>query len=298
MAREALMRPGSGPWTLLALVAVGCRAPAGAGGDVVDAAEPDARGEVERFIDERWLAAQREGDEEAYAALLAEGFVGTVLMSTGEEATLPREAWIRHRAKALASRPAIGISGLEVEQGPDGLTATFEQSWETAQYCDVGSKSLVLVRSGADLLVSSERMLSVSECPWACAGSFFTFATRYVKAWRGGDAGYVAEHTCLPLVVGGGTEGERRIEAPPDLLADGPIRDLMRVVTVRPEPTRARLGQDGCELEVSAETSGQVALVDVEPLSCPVETAASLEFTFSGKLWKLCSVSGTLPAIP
>lgn len=253
---------------------------------------------VEDFIEKRWLEPQMKGNIDGYASLLAQEFEGTVLKSTGEKMTLGRSEWIQRRAKALESRPTITVENLHSrDPGSGKVVVTFSQSWETGKYCDVGTKVVTLETSGESFLVTKEEMSSVEECPWAAPSTFFTFARNYRKAWRQEDLDYIAAHTCMPfafnsLIARGGTRSteEQRYERLGDLIDGSGIRDLLRTVAITDRPTTHRLGPGGCVFEVTAETSGEVAIVDVATTSCDVQESYRLEFSFEDTLWKLCSL--------
>ncbi len=258
-----------------------------------------SRQAIESFVIDRWLEPQRQGNVDGYASLLVDGFKGTILKSTGEQVILGRHEWVKRRKKSLESKPTITVEGIESTQKPGSkeIVVSFRQSWETEIYCDVGEKRLVLVQADAGFLVEEEEMVSVGECPWGSPATFYPFARKYRKAWRSETFDYVAEHTCMPLtfntlIVRGGTRSteEEKLERIGDLVDRSSIRDLLRAVSIVPRPTTLRLGPKGCEYEVTAETSGEVAIVDVTTTACASEETYRLEFSFEDEKWKLCSL--------
>ncbi len=258
-----------------------------------------SREAVESFVVDRWLEPQRQGNVDGYASLLVDGFKGTILKSTGEQKILGRHEWVKRRKKSLESKPTITVEGIESTQEPGSkeIHVTFRQSWETEIYCDVGEKRLVLVQEGGGFLVAKEEMISVEECPWGSPATFYPFAKKYRKAWKSESFDYVAEHTCMPLtfntlIVRGGTRSteEESFERIGDLVDRSSIRDLLRSISIVPRPTTLRLGPKGCEYEVTTETSGEAAIVDVATTSCVTEEAYRLEFSFEDERWKLCSL--------
>lgn len=110
----------------------------------------------------RWLAAQNARDFDAYARLYAAKFTG-IKRSGGRTRKMDRGAWLVDR-KGMFERP-FGVEATDVRAvAESGLVAvTFEQTWQSAAYRDVGPKILTLVEEGGELRIAREEMVSSLE---------------------------------------------------------------------------------------------------------------------------------------
>ena len=266
---------------------------------VTDESEAASEEAIASFVIDRWLEPQKQGNVDGYATLLVDGFQGTILKSTGEKKILGRHEWVKRKARSFESKPTITVEGIESTQKPGSkeIVVSFRQSWETEIYCDVGEKRLTLVQADSGFLVEKEEMTAVEECPWGSPATFFPFAKKYRKAWKAEDFDYITEHTCMPfefntLIVRGGSRSteEEKFERLGDLVDSSSIRDLLRGISILHRSTTVRLGPKSCEYEVTTETSGEVAIVDVTTTSCAAEETYRLEFSFEDEKWKLCSL--------
>ena len=112
----------------------------------------------------RWLAAQNAGDFAAYQALYAEPFTG-VRRSGKKTLRFDRAGWLADRKK-MFSRPMVVSAGrVTIAPAPDRAHVTFEQTWASGTYRDVGPKVLTVVAVGAELRIGHEELLASRLAP-------------------------------------------------------------------------------------------------------------------------------------
>ncbi len=123
---------------------------------LVDAGAPDAA--VKAFV-QRWLDAQNGGDFDAYAALFAERFTG--IKRAGERTrTFDRDRWLKDRRRMFKKQMKVDAADIRVLPGKGAAVVTFEQTWESGTFRDVGPKQLVIVGEGEAMRIAREEMLA------------------------------------------------------------------------------------------------------------------------------------------
>jgi ketosteroid isomerase-like protein len=124
-----------------------------------DTATTDLAPEVRRVVD-TWLKAQNDGDFAAYSALYAERFTG-VRRSGPRTVKLDRAGWLKDRQRMFAKKMTVTIADLKMNAAPTTARVTFQQTWASGTYQDVGEKSLVVVKEkGAARIVQEELLAS------------------------------------------------------------------------------------------------------------------------------------------
>lgn len=106
-----------------------------------------------------WLKAQNEGDFAAYSALYAQKFNG-VKRAGARTARFQRPGWLADRGKMFEGRFTVAADKVKVLPQPNGAVISFEQTWASKRFRDVGPKQLVLVREGEALRIAREEMLA------------------------------------------------------------------------------------------------------------------------------------------
>jgi ketosteroid isomerase-like protein len=172
----AVIGSNRGVWVALAVaLALGCKggdgegagaavAPAGAsapGAAVANEARPPLETARVEALVEAWLAAQNEGDFDAYQALYAERFQG-VRRSGPRVVRLDRTGWLEDRGRMFARRMRVEVSDLRVVATPMVAQVDFTQRWASGRYEDIGPKRMVVVTEGDDLRIAREEMLASS----------------------------------------------------------------------------------------------------------------------------------------
>ncbi|MBL8603081.1 MAG: nuclear transport factor 2 family protein [Myxococcales bacterium] len=107
----------------------------------------------------QWLAAQNQGQFDAYQRLYAARFSG-VRRSGPRVARYDRAGWLRDRETMFRTAMQVSARDVAVSTGPQGATVRFVQVFTQGRYHDEGPKELVLVRAGAGLEIAREEMLS------------------------------------------------------------------------------------------------------------------------------------------
>ncbi len=199
------------PWLLALSVLNGCSTPAqtsaaptpGTAPPVVKAPEPAAAkpaspliapAEVDALLN-AWRSAQNSGDFAAYSALYAKRFTG-VRRSGERTVRLPREGWLKDRARMFRSPHQVVMSEPTISWLPTGMAKVrFEQTWTSSSYSDRGEKELLLSREEGTVRVLYEELLRSER-----AGGVESSA---------GDTGYFALHAdALFAYVGDGVMGK------------------------------------------------------------------------------------------
>jgi hypothetical protein len=116
------------------------------------------RAAIVAFV-ERWVKAQNAGNFADYSALYAPEFAGT--KRVGDKPTLMKlDEWLRDRKKMFERDARVVVSGLQIMRDKGELNALFEQRWSTSTFADQGAKVLTLQKTGDDLRIVREEMLS------------------------------------------------------------------------------------------------------------------------------------------
>ncbi|MCA9559972.1 MAG: nuclear transport factor 2 family protein [Myxococcales bacterium] len=106
-----------------------------------------------------WLKAQNEGDFAAYSALYAQKFNG-VKRAGARTSRFQRDGWLADRGKMFKGRFTVAAANVKVLPQPNGAVVSFEQTWASKRFKDVGPKQLVLVKEGDALRIAREEMLA------------------------------------------------------------------------------------------------------------------------------------------
>jgi ketosteroid isomerase-like protein len=108
-----------------------------------------------------WTDAQNRGDLEAYTALYATRFTG--VKKVGDRASsFDRDGWIKDRGRMFKKAMKVEASQVQISAGAQSAVISFEQTWESGNYRDVGPKQLIVVREGDALKIAREELLSSS----------------------------------------------------------------------------------------------------------------------------------------
>lgn len=119
--------------------------------------EPIAEAEVQAVVD-AWLKAQNEGDFDAYAALYADRFTGVKRVGA-RTFRFDREGWLKDRGRMFESSMKVSLADTVIRSTPHLATATFEQTWQSGKFKDVGPKRLLIIRQDDELRIGNEEML-------------------------------------------------------------------------------------------------------------------------------------------
>jgi ketosteroid isomerase-like protein len=112
-----------------------------------------------RALVSSWLQAQNSGDFAAYSALYAERLTG--IKRVGAQArSFARAAWLEDRQRMFQNPMTVDASNVQVFPGIGSVAITFQQSWESGTFKDVGPKQLIVVEQGDALKIAREEMLS------------------------------------------------------------------------------------------------------------------------------------------
>lgn len=128
------------------------------------AGEPKVReesGDV-KLLD-AWLAAQNAGDFAAYSALYGERFFG-IRRSGTQAMKLDRAGWLKDREKMFAKKMTVAAHDVAYQRSHRGTVVTFEQSWSSGTYSDVGPKRMRLSqdrKTGAWKIAEEELVYSI-----------------------------------------------------------------------------------------------------------------------------------------
>jgi len=112
-----------------------------------------------RTLVDAWLATQNASDFAGYEKLYAERFTG-VKRSGSYQARFDRKGWLRDRAGMFVRPMRVSAAALEIAHTPSLARVTFEQTWSSGSYKDVGRKQLVVVPTREGPRIAREEMLS------------------------------------------------------------------------------------------------------------------------------------------
>jgi hypothetical protein len=116
------------------------------------------RKDLEAFL-ARWLAAQNDGDFDAYQALYAPAFRG-VRRSGTQVVRMDRARWLADRRRMFGKPMTVRADDVEIVVAPRGGQIRFTQEWSSGRYHDVGPKVLALELAGGHLALLREEMLA------------------------------------------------------------------------------------------------------------------------------------------
>jgi hypothetical protein len=132
---------------------------------VAGAAAADPVGDARATLD-AWLAAQNGGRYADYEALYAPAFHG-VRRSGPKIIELNRDGWLRDRQRMFKKPMKVAIDKLAIEARADGVHLTFQQTFESGSFGDVGEKELVVAPADGRMKVVREEMRSSTRLPKA-----------------------------------------------------------------------------------------------------------------------------------
>jgi len=120
--------------------------------------DPVAYSQVEALV-ASWIAAQNTGAFDAYAALYADPFAG--VRRTGKKTVrLDRAGWLADRKKMFARPMVVEADHVVIVPMVGRATVTFEQTWSSGKFRDVGPKVITVVEASGGLRIASEEMLA------------------------------------------------------------------------------------------------------------------------------------------
>lgn len=105
-----------------------------------------------------WVAAQNQGNFDAYAAFYAPRFTG-IKRSGPRERKFAQAGWLADRKNMFKNAMQVTADALAVSVSSDTAVVTFVQTWASGTYQDKGQKQLVLVPSKDGLRIAREEML-------------------------------------------------------------------------------------------------------------------------------------------
>jgi hypothetical protein len=132
-----------------------------------------------------WLAAQNSGNFSAYEKAYAARFTG-VRRSGARVVRLSRAGWMKDRRRMFQKKMTVSVADVQIIPAGTGAVVTFEQTWASGSYKDVGRKRLVLAPEGGALRIVREEMLeskivgAVAKSAPAAAGTFLFAFDGYV----------------------------------------------------------------------------------------------------------------------
>lgn len=121
-------------------------------------AKPVTRAEARARLD-AWLAAQNNGDFEAYKAQYASEMVG-IKRVRDKATTYDRDGWLKDRKRMFRKTMVVEAEDVELEVDARRPAVSFTQTWSSGTFKDKGPKRLTLVREGDAVLIAREEMLS------------------------------------------------------------------------------------------------------------------------------------------
>lgn len=122
-------------------------------------AEPEPIPEAElRQLLSAWLAAQNNGQFEAYGALYASKFYG-IKRAGPRESRFERVGWLNDRQKMFQKPMSVEARAPSFRASSASAELEFEQHWSSGKFADSGPKRLLVVREGGQLKIAQEEML-------------------------------------------------------------------------------------------------------------------------------------------
>jgi ketosteroid isomerase-like protein len=105
-----------------------------------------------------WLAAQNQGDFEAYAALYAAKFLG-VKRAGQRETRFDRAGWLKDRERMFAKPMTVEAREPRIRTTSASADVELTQHWTSGKFEDSGPKRLLIVREAGKLKIAQEEML-------------------------------------------------------------------------------------------------------------------------------------------
>ncbi len=172
---------------------------------------------------DRWLAAQNQGDFEAYQSCYAARVDGVKRVGN-RVSRFDRAGWLKDRKRMFKKKMVVEMSDLQLTTTSTTARARFTQKWASGKYEDVGPKEILLVEEGDQLRIAHEEMLE-SNITRAPHGAGSADGLYFVDEIDGHPylilepAGEIA-HGTPELVEKGGPYAARASVAEADLSAD------------------------------------------------------------------------------
>ncbi len=120
---------------------------------------PTLTEQAARAVFDRWLAAQNDGDFEAYAATYAPRFFG-IKRAGPRTSRFDRDGWMKDRRRMFEKPMTVSADDLRVTPGPGTARVRFTQTWASGDYRDVGPKQLVMTLHEKQPRIAREEMLA------------------------------------------------------------------------------------------------------------------------------------------
>jgi hypothetical protein len=112
---------------------------------------------VQKLVD-AWLAAQNEGNFDAYSALYAEKLEG--IKRVGARTwRFDRAGWLKDRQRMFKNKMVVEAKDVVIKGSPAAATVDFTQTFSQGKFKDEGPKHMVLVRGKEGFLIAREEML-------------------------------------------------------------------------------------------------------------------------------------------
>ncbi len=105
-----------------------------------------------------WVAAQNQGNFDAYATFYAPRFTG-IKRSGPRERKFAQAGWLADRRGMFKNAMQVTADEVTVAISSDTALVTFVQTWASGTYQDKGQKQLVLVPAKEGLAIAREEML-------------------------------------------------------------------------------------------------------------------------------------------
>ncbi len=107
----------------------------------------------------RWLAAQNQGDFAAYERVYGPSFTG--VKRVGKTArSFDRAGWLADRKRMFRKKLRVAAAAVTIApDGHGGGTITFEQTWSSGRFKDVGTKRLFVAPGARGMQIVREVML-------------------------------------------------------------------------------------------------------------------------------------------
>lgn len=153
-----------------------------------------------RALLDAWLAAQNEGDLEAYSVLFASRFEG---VKRAEERVyrFTREGWLENRARMFQRPMNVTLSDVTADVTSTTAVLRFTQRWSSATFQDVGPKEIIVVVEDGELRIAREVMLASESNSVSFAGEVFMLAFQHSGLYVVLDAQSDEEATGSPMLV-------------------------------------------------------------------------------------------------
>lgn len=117
-----------------------------------------AAADVKALLD-RWLAAQNQGDFDAYSACYASRFEG-IKRAGSRVSRFDRAGWLADRERMFRRAMEVEIRDVDIRPFSSTAVVQLTQRWASGRYDDIGPKQLVILREGDTLRISREEMLA------------------------------------------------------------------------------------------------------------------------------------------